>query len=316
MKSIKKIFDQLNIVAQCKKYNVSLWQCPQFLFMVMGSVVIISALLAYLTGTRYIQDPLLVSLITLILTGILFVVSVIVTRSFERLAEANQMKSQFISIATHQLRSPLSNLRWAIELLVSGKLTNEKKQAEYFSLLKENIKRMQNSISDLLIVSRIEAARLPIKEEKISLKELTESLISEYNSFARASNVEIALDVQKDLPKISSDPFQLNLVVDNLLDNAIRYTENKGKIEISVVKKNKNIHFSIKDNGVGIPEEEQSFIFTKFFRSKKIAEHQTQGSGLGLYMSKAIIQRLKGKIGFKSKEGKGSTFWFSLPIRP
>jgi len=133
MKLTKEIFEQLNIVAQCKKYNISLWQCPQFLFLIMGIVIIVSALNAYLFGNHYIQDPLVVSFITLILTAVLFSVAVIVTRSFERLSEANKMKSEFITIATHQLRSPLSNLSWSVELLLSGKLgTIEKKQLEYF----------------------------------------------------------------------------------------------------------------------------------------------------------------------------------------
>ena len=316
MKLTKEIFEQLNIVAQCKKYNISLWQCPQFLFLIMGIVIIVSALNAYLFGNRYIQDPLVVSFITLILTAVLFSVAVIVTRSFERLSEANKMKSEFISIATHQLRSPLSNLRWSVELLLSGKLgTIEKKQLEYFGILKENINRMQESISDLLTVSRIEAAKIPVKEKNFSLKKLTEDLILEYQPFAKASNVEIVLNAEKNLPKIWSDPLQLELVVDNLLENAVRYIENKGKVEINLSKKGKNIYFSIKDNGVGIPREEHKYVFQKFFRSKKITKHQTHGSGLGLYISKATLKRLRGKIGFKSKEGQGSTFWFTLPIK-
>ena len=316
MKLIKEFFEQLNVVALCKKHNISLWQCPQFLFLIMGIVIIASALNTYLFGNRYIQDPLVVSLVTLILTSILFSVAVIITQSFERLSEANKMKSEFIAIATHQLRSPLSNLRWSIELLFSGKLGKiEKKQLEYFGILKENINRMQESISDLLAVSRIEAAKIPVKKKIFSLKKLIEDLILEYQPFAKASNVEIVLNTEKNLPKICSDPLQLELVVDNLLENAIRYIEDKGKVEINLSKKGKNIYFSIKDDGVGIPKEEHKYVFQKFFRSKKITKHQTHGSGLGLYISKATLKRLKGKIGFKSREGQGSTFWFILPIK-
>lgn len=315
MKTIKNILTQLNIVAQCKKYGVSLWQCPQFLFLIMGMIVIASALIAYLAGTRYFQNPLLVSFFTIVLVGVLFSVAVIITHSFERLAEANQMKSEFIAIATHQLRSPVSNLRWVIELLMSGRLGKiEKKQIEYFGILKENIARMQESISDLLIVSRIEAAKLPIKKKLFSVKELTKDLIAEYEPFAQASNVEILLNAEN-LPRILSDPLQIDLVIDNLLDNAVRYIEKKGKVEINITRKGKNIYFTIKDSGVGIPKEEQKRVFQKFFRSKKIIKHQTQGSGLGLYMSKAIIERLKGRIGFNSKEKQGSTFWFIIPIK-
>lgn len=316
MKSKKGILGQLNLFSQCREYNVSLWECPQFLFLLMGIIIIVSALTAYGIGQRYVEDPLEITLVVLLLALALFTIAVIITRSFEHLAEANRMKSEFISVVSHQLRSPLSNLRWAIELLMSGKLGKiEEKQLEYFKILKENNSRMQELISDLLVVSRIQTARLTFKKEDFSMKELVEELIAEYKTFAAASNVQIALDASDNLPKVFSDRFQIESVIENLLDNAIRYIKDKGKIEIRLSKKDNYIHFSIKDDGVGIPKKDQKYIFQKFFRSENIVRYQTQGSGLGLYISKAIVNRAKGKIGFKSEEGKGSTFWFTLLIK-
>ncbi len=316
MKFLKKIGDQLNLVAQCKKYRLPLWQCPQFLFVLMGAIIICSSLSAYGVANRHVDDPMLVALITIALTSLLFALAIIITNSMEKLAEASRMKSEFISIATHQLRSPLSNLKWIVELLMSGKIGKvDKKQTEYFRILKENIYRMNELISDLLTVSRIEASKLPMKKREISLKKLVDSLVLEYRSFAKASNVEILFNCQENLPKINSDPFQVKLVIDNLMDNAIRYIQDRGKVEIKLSKKGRSLHFSIKDNGVGIPEEDCSYIFKKFYRSDNVLKYQTQGSGLGLYLSKSIIERLKGKIGFSSKENVGSTFWFSLPIK-
>jgi len=312
----KEVLDQLNISAQCKKYNLSLWQCPQFLFLIMGIVIIVSALTAYNIGTRHIEDPLMVSLIVLVLVAVLFVLTFVITQGYERLAEANRMKSEFISVATHQLRSPLSNLRWVIELLMSEKSGQTKKeQTDYFGILKENINRMQDLISELLTVSRIEAAKLPVRKKDFSLKELIEDLISEYRPFIEASNVKISFNARGNLPQVFSDPLHLRLVIENLLDNAIRYIKDRGRVEIELFKKGKNICFSIKDTGVGIPEMDKKYIFRKFFRSRNVLKYQTQGAGLGLYISKAIIKRLGGKIFFKSKEGVGSTFWFTLPIK-
>jgi len=314
--NLKEIFAQLNISAQCKKYGLSLWQCPQFLFLIMGIIIIVSTLTAYAIGQRYIEDPQIVSLIVLLATAILFIIAVIITHSFERLAEASRMKSEFISVVSHQLRSPLSNLRWAIELLMSGRLGKiEEKQTEYFRILKENSGRMQELVSDLLTVSRIETATLPLKKKEIFLPDLINKLISEFEPFAKASNVEIEFKSQKDLPKVLADPSQIRLVVENLLDNAIRYIKDKGKAEIRLEKKGKNLYFEIKDNGVGIPKEDQKYIFQKFFRSENILRYQTQGSGLGLYITKAIVERSGGKIGFKSQEGVWSTFWFTLPTK-
>ena len=313
----KNIFSQLNIVGQCKKHGLSLWQCPQFLFFVMGIIIICSTLVTYSVGARYIEELEWVALIVLFITLLLFVIAAIITRSFERLAEASRMKSEFINVVSHQLRSPLSNLRWTIELLMSGRLGKiEEGQIEYFSILKENSGRMQELVSDLLTVSRIETATLPLKKEETSLKEVIDELVSEFRPFARASNVEIEFNPQKNLPKILTDPSQISLVIENFMDNAVRYIGNNGKIKILLEKRNKNLYFEIEDNGVGIPRGDQKYIFQKFFRSENVLKYQTQGTGLGLYISKAIIEKSGGKIGFKSQENKGSTFWFTLPLKP
>jgi len=314
--NFKSILSQLNIFTQCKRYGLPLWQCPHFLFLVMGLIIAITALISYAIATRYVADPQLVALMVMIITAILFIIAVIITRSFERLTEANRMKSEFVSVVSHQLRSPLSNLRWAIELLMSGRLGKiEEKQTEYFKILKENSARMGELVSDLLIVSRIETAKLPLKKQEFSLEDLINNLIKEFEPFAKASNVEIKFEPEKNLPKVFSDPSQLRLVIENLLDNAIRYVREKGQVEIKLKKRDKDLYFEIKDTGVGIPREDQKYIFQKFFRSENILRYQTQGSGLGLYISKAIVERSGGKIGFKSEEGKGSTFWFTIPIK-
>lgn len=313
---INKIFFQLNIPGQCRQYGLPLLQCPPLLFLMMGLTIISSTLIAYGIGTRYIDDPQIVALIVLILTALLFIIAFVITRSFERLAEASRMKSEFISIVSHQLRSPLSNFAWVIELLMSGRLGKiEENQTEYFKILKENSARMAEMVSNLLIVSKIETATLPLKNAEFHLEDLVKEIISGIDLFARASNVEIDFQAQKNLPKTIADPSQIRLVVENLIDNAIRYIKDKGKAEISVEQKDKNIYFEIKDNGVGIPRADQKFIFQKFFRSENVLRHQTQGSGLGLYITKSIIEKSGGKIGFKSEEGSGSTFWFTLPIK-
>ena len=316
MVAFRKIFNQLNISAECRRYGLSLWQCPSFLFLVMGIVIISSALIAYALGARYIENPETVALIVLSLTTILFIVDFTITRSFERLAEANRMKSEFINIVSHQLRSPLSNLKWTIDLLLSGRLGKiEEKQTEYFKILKENSARMGDLISDLLIVSRIETATLLIRKEEFSLVDLVKELILEFEPFAKASNIEMRFEQEPNLPKIIADPDQIRQVTENLLDNAIRYSRVQGRVTIKLAEKNKNLYCEIKDSGVGIPKEDQKYIFQKFFRSKNVLRRQTQGSGLGLYIAKSIIEKSGGKVGFKSEEGKGSTFWFTLPIK-
>jgi len=314
--NLRRILEQLNILAQSKKYGVSIWQFPQFLFLIMGIITIAAILTAYAVGIKYIAEPETVALIVLFLTAILLIITFIITQSFENLIEANRLKSEFISIVSHQLRSPLSNLRWVLELIMSGRLGKiEPEQLDYFKILKENSSRMGELVKDLLIVSRIDQGRLPLKNEKVSVEEIVNGLIFEFLPFAKASNVEIEFKTEGNLPKIMVDPSQLKLIIENLLDNSIRYIKEKGKVEIKLERKGNFLHFQIQDNGVGIPREDQKYIFQKFFRSSNILKHQTQGTGLGLYIAKSILEKMGGKIWFKSEEEKGTTFWFTIPIK-
>jgi signal transduction histidine kinase len=282
----------------------------------MGVIICLVSVLSYFIGTRYISEPRIVALIILIISLILFILAVIITKSFEKLAEANRMKSEFISIASHQLRAPISNLSWTLEILMSGKFGKiEKEQVEYFKILKENSDRMKELVRDLLIVSRIESAKLSFKKEEFSLEELTKEIVKEFEPFAKALNCSIEISVQENLPKIFGDRYQIRQAIENLLDNAIRYSKGEGKVKITLKKEKNFVHFEIEDNGVGIPKEDQKFIFQKFFRASNVLKYKTQGTGLGLFITKAIIERSGGKIGFKSQEGVGSVFWFKLPIK-
>ena len=314
--NLKNILEQLNLPAQCRKYGLALWECPQFLFVIMGLVIIISILASYAIGTKYVDDPYIVALIVIAITLILLVLTYIITQSFEKMAEANRMKSEFVSIVSHQLRAPLSNLKWTIDLLLSEKIEMEKeKGVEFLEVLEENTKRMADLISDLLTVSRLEQGKFVARKKTVSLKDLINEVIQEMSIFCKANNVSMAFDSEENLPQIPLDPSQIKIVITNLLDNAIRYINDNGKIEMKLEKDGKSLHFEVKDNGVGIPNGDQKHIFQKFFRSQNALKKQTSGSGLGLYIAKSIVEKEGGKINFKSQEGSGSTFWVNLPIK-
>ena len=309
------ILSQLSLRRQCEKYSLPLWQCPQFVFVVMGVFIIISALFTYTVSFKYIDDPLLISLIVLLISWILLIMGYIVTHAVEKLAEAARLKMEFLTIMTHQLRAPFANLRWVIDLLVSGRIgIVPKDQKEYLDILTENSQRLEELINKIITVSKIEAGQLPLDKKPFSLKELVQKVITSSRAFAEASNVKIKSNIQENLPNVLGDQSRIREVIENFLDNAIKYTKDRGEVEVSVLKKRKYLYFEVKDSGVGIPKEDQRYIFQKFFRSKSVLKHQTQGSGLGLFIAKSIILAHKGKIGFTSQEGKGSTFWFALPI--
>ncbi len=314
--SFKKIFAQLNIFSQCKQYCLPLWQCPQFLFLIMGLMTCFTSVASFIIGTRFIDDPAIVALIILFTSAFFIVIAFLIIRSFERLAEANRMKSEFIGVVSHQLRSPLSNLSWALDALMSGRLgLVQDKQTEYLAILRENTGRMKELISDLIIVSRIENATLPMKKEMFCLETEVKKLMHRFEPFADAYNVELKIKVEKKAPLVFADPKQVEQVIENLLDNAIRYTKHKGSINITIKTQGKNVRCEIADKGIGIPKNDQKFIFKKFFRSKNILKHEIHGSGLGLFIAKSIIERSRGKIGFNSIEGEGTIFWFTLPTK-
>jgi signal transduction histidine kinase len=256
-----------------------------------------------------------VALIDIGITAILFIIAVAITRNFEKLAELSHMKSEFINIISHQLRAPLTNLKWAVEYLTSENLENDKeKKEEYNSSINKNVERMVELVDNLLIVSRLEQDKIPFQKKEVSLEEVVETFITQFKAFAEASNIKIDFVCEKNLPKIFADISQIKLVVENLIDNAIRYTKG-GQISIELKRKNnKHVFFSIKDSGVGIPQKDQMFIFQKFFRAENALRAQTRGSGLGLYIVKVIVEKLGGKIWFESEEGQGTTFYFTLPI--
>lgn len=324
--AIREIISEFNIVEQAKKYGIPWWQHPQFLFFVLGSIISFSSILSYALGRRYIEDPQVVALLILIFTGISLAIAFLITRSFERLAQAARIKAEFVSIVSHQLRSPLSNLAWGLEFLMSGRAGKiEEAQAGYFQILKENSSRMQELVNDLLVVSRIDEGSLPWERQEFSFEGLMNAILAEYESYMKASNVQLQVQGEK-IPKLLGDASQIRHVVSNLLENAIRYSvkkhadgditqEKENRIHIRYQKKGKNMFFEIRDNGVGIPREDQRYIFQKFFRSSNVLRHETQGSGLGLYIAKSIIERGKGSIGFRSQEHVGSTFWFTLPLQ-
>lgn len=307
---------KLKIFSQCKKYKISLWQCPDFLFLIMGLIIACLVLIAYGLSLQYIQDPKIASLIVLALASLLLIIAFIINRSLEKLLEVNRMKTQFISIISHQLRTPVSNIKWAIEILMSEKMKQmSENHNEYFKILKENSDRMEKLIGDLLAVSKIEAGEFYLKREEFSLSDLTLEVIKEFLPLAKEAKVKIDHFFEERIPPVFADKYQIKQVVENLLDNAIRYSRENGVVNIKIERKGKKVYFEIKDDGIGIPSEEQKYIFQKFFRAKNVMEYQTSGTGLGLYISKNLVEMSRGKIGFQSQEGKGSKFWFYLPIK-
>jgi len=239
-----------------------------------------------------------------------------VIRLVEQIYKLNKMKSEFISVASHQLRTPISAIKWETELILTKfKKGLSQKQLKNIETIDSLSSRMIRLVSDLLDVARIDQKRLVLKNELFDVTEVVNAVITELSPLARAKSINIKLNYGKKLPMITGDAEKIKMVIENLLSNSIKYISQRGKIEVKIIKKGGRIILSVKDNGVGIPRSQQNRIFERFFRSDNAVKYQTDGTGLGLYIAKNIIEQSGGRIWFQSVEGLGSIFSFSLPIK-
>ena len=230
--------------------------------------------------------------------------------------EIDRMKSEFISIAAHQLRTPLSAVKWVLRMIIDedmGKITEEQKKF----LLKgyQSNERMVRLVNDLLDVSRIEEGRFQYKFVNTQIEEVVEGLLPDFKSTVTEKQLKLIFKKPaRPMPKVKVDSSKIRIVIQNLIENAVRYTPPKGKITISLKLLDKYLQFQIKDTGVGIPQNQRSKLFTKFFRADNVIRLQTDGTGLGLFIIKNIIRKHGGKVWVESEENKGSTFYFTVPL--
>jgi PAS domain S-box-containing protein len=235
--------------------------------------------------------------------------------SRERIIE--RMKTEFVSLSAHQLRTPLAAIKWTMTMLLDedvGKITKD--QRELLEKCYKSNERMVLLINDLLNVARIEEGKYLFRPIFAKIDEIIKSVVAAFQGEAEKKNIKIEFkEPEKETPKVLMDVEKIKLVIENLTDNAIRYTFPGGKITISVSSDKKEIGFKIQDTGVGIPMEQQPRVFTRFFRASNVMRLETEGSGLGLFTSKNIVEAHGGKIWFESKEGKGTTFYFTLPLK-
>ena len=305
-----------NVIAQCRSLRVNVWACPPFLFLVMGIVTVGSMLATYTIAQKFADEETVIILVSIV-TAALLILGNFIIEGFNRIAQANQMKTEFLSIITHQLRSPLSVFKWTIEVLARTQERGNPDSAAVSSLraLRDNTEEMIKLVNTLLEVSRIEARRFVLKEEEFSLYALTKRLIGELESFAGASGILFSLKAPDQLPRLVADQERIGIVVTNLITNAVQYTHGPATIDIAIAREGGALVWSVTDKGMGIPRDQQKSIFQKFFRGENAKAKQTHGSGIGLYVSKAIVEASGGRIGFRSVEGQGTTFWFTLPMR-
>ncbi len=224
------------------------------------------------------------------------------------------LKTEFISLASHQLRTPLSAIRWYAELLEdsAGALSDD--QQQYVSEIDRSVRRMIALLGALLHAARMEDEKLQPELHSVDLSSIVADGVRDTQEMFEGSAIKYTISGPKESVPVMTDPVLLHVVLQNLISNAVKYSPKGTVVAISVERRGEQAYLVVKDEGIGIPAAEQTRIFEKFFRAQNVRRIDTDGNGLGLYISKSIVDRLGGTLTFVSKENKGATFTVTLPV--
>ena len=232
------------------------------------------------------------------------------------LKKIDQIKSDFITVVAHQLRTPLTGIKWSLTALLNGNVEPvHGEQVEYLKGAIDSNQRMIDTVNQILKMKEIQAGSAEEFRTPVNPANLLHSVLFDIYPQATEKGIKINIKMDRDsLPTLSIDEGEMRIVMQNLLDNAIIYSKEKSRVDVSIKKDGDGIIFSVQDYGIGIPEGEKKNIFTKFFRTTNAIKHFANGSGLGLTIVKKTVDKYGGKIWFESEEDKGTTFYVSLPI--
>ena len=228
--------------------------------------------------------------------------------------ELEQSKDEFVSLVSHQLRTPLTSMRLFVEMLLDGQVgTVNEKQHEYLRMIEVSTGRMIDLVSDFLNTSRLELGQLEIKPQPGHLEDIVASIVDQVTPLATQEKLTIVFE-KPVLPKVPIEPNLYGQIVNNLLSNAIHYTPEGGSIHVNLAENANGYQLDIADTGIGIPLAAQPELFKRFYRADNAKHVIGEGSGLGLYLVKRIVDICGGKVWYESHEGQGTTFHVIIPL--
>lgn len=234
--------------------------------------------------------------------------------AYEDLKELEVMKSNFLTIVSHELKTPLTPAKLQLQMLKDGSLgeLNEKQKVS-FDVILRNVNRLNKLIGDILEISRMQAGTFKMNPEEFSISDLIKEVYYNLVQMSESKGLKLSFKFEENLPLVYADRIRIGEVITNLIDNAIKFS-NKGEIQIDAKKDKENILVKVRDSGIGIKKEEERYIFVPFFQAEPLYTRKHGGIGLGLSICKKIVEQHGGKIWFESKVRKGTSFYFTIPI--
>ena len=236
------------------------------------------------------------------------------TRANEKLKSLDVQKSEFMSIIAHQMRTPLSAIKWTLNMMLKnelGPLTID--QMNFLKKADESNEHMITLVEDMLLADRLESGRTDITLVDTNINSIIEDVLHDLTLKIQTKSIQIhKTDCDPTICTVKADKEKIRAVVQNLLENAVKYTPQNGSVTIQVYDRDGFVYMSVRDSGIGIPKDQQAYIFTKFYRARNAARVEANGSGLGLFIAKNIIEKHGGTITCESEEGKGTTFTVSI----
>jgi signal transduction histidine kinase len=237
------------------------------------------------------------------------------TQLYQTAQQADESKSQFITIVTHELKIPMTSIRGYADLIrqgTVGPVTDQ--QIQFLDTIRNNVDRMAELVSDLSDISRIDTGRIKVELEAASISEYLRETVANLRPQFESKRQQVQIEVESDLPMIKVDRARLVQILTNLLGNANKYTPEEGSITIIGTREGPVLRVAVQDTGIGLSEAEQAQLFSQFFRSEQPEAREQVGWGLGLYVTRRLLELMDGEIGVESSLGEGSTFWFTLPV--
>lgn len=233
----------------------------------------------------------------------------------ERLRELDKEKDELLSMVSHQLATPVTSVKWYLEMLKDGELGQlSKEQNEHISAMKSIADDLTDLVSMILDVSRIQLGKMRIEKQELDLNVFFKEILQVIEPKAKEKQQLFNVELPNSLPKAMLDKRYTRMTIENLLSNAVKYTPQKGRVHLQVESRNNTLSVIVRDTGVGIPKVDQNKLFGKMYRASNV-RNVVDGNGFGLYVAKGAVEAQGGKIWFESEEGKGTTFFVELPVR-